>query len=250
MKAVILCGGKGSRLLEMTEVLPKPMLPVGDKPLLGHIIDIYRHYGVNDFILPMGYKREHILAYLMALNPSSMSISHPEGDAHFSFGDYEVTAINTGMETQTGGRLLRVKEYLHEPFHFTYGDGLSDVDLMELEYQYHDWGGTSVITLVHPEGRFGRATIDGRGFITAFGEKIETSDWINGGFSILHPSILKYIDNDTCNLEKEVYPQLAIEDGLTGYRHEGFWKCVDTKRDLLELDEIYRQEGAIWLKHS
>lgn len=249
MKAVILCGGKGSRLLEMTEVIPKPMLPVGGKPLLGHIIDIYRHYGVTEFILPVGYKKEHIIAYFMSIGPRSMGVTSPEGDVHFDFGDYEVTTIDTGLETQTGGRLLKARSYLHEPFHFTYGDGLSNVNLKDLEYQYRDWN-MSVITLVHPEGRFGRATVDDHGFIMTFGEKIETSDWINGGFSILNPSIFSHIAKDETNLEKHVYPELTILGKLRGYCHEGFWMCVDTKRDLLELEEIYKEKGAIWLKHS
>lgn len=247
MKAVILCGGKGTRLMEMTEVLPKPMLPVGGKPLLAHIIDIYRQFGVREFYLPMGYKKEFILAYFLAQHPKSVAFT--DGYSHFEFGDCEVTAVDTGEETQTGGRLFRLRQWLrYEPFHFTYGDGLSDVNVLNINLARMPWNVMSVITLVHPEGRFGRATVDSLGLVTSFGEKIETSDWINGGFSVLHPEVFNYIEGDDCNLEKDVYPKLVEQSRLMGYCHEGFWKCVDTRRDLLELEDVYRQRGAIWLK--
>lgn len=248
MKAVILCGGKGTRLMEMTEVLPKPMLPVGGKPLLAHIIDIYRQFGVREFYLPMGYKKEFILAYFLAENPKTVTFI-TDGFAHFDFGDYEVYAMDTGLETQTGGRLLRLKQWLDkEPFHFTYGDGLSDIDIAALELAYTFLAKDFVVSLVHPEGRFGRAHIDDDGYITDFGEKTETSDWVNGGFSILSPHIFEFINGDDCNLERDVYPKLAKDHKLVGYQHEGFWKCVDTRRDLLELEDVYRQRGAIWVR--
>lgn len=251
MKTVILCGGKGSRILEMTDVIPKPMLPVGEKPLLGHIIDIYRHYEMTDFLLPLGYRRDYILAYLLSLSPYDMTSSN--GISHFVYPDYEVTAVNTGDETQIGGRLLRVQDLLDEPFNFTYGDGLSDVNLSEVMALYSSEVNLATLTLVHPEGRFGRAVLnaDGKGeYIIQFGEKTETSDWINGGFSILHPDIFSFIKDDMTNLERDVYPTLAGEGLMLGYKHEGFWRCVDTKRDLLELESIYMTEGAKWLKHS
>lgn len=248
MKCVILCGGKGTRLMEMTEVLPKPMLPVGEKPLLAHIIDIYRQFGVREFYLPMGYKKEFILAYFLAENPKTVTFI-TDGFAHFDFGDYEVYAMDTGLETQTGGRLLRLKQWLDkEPFHFTYGDGLSDVHLDNVKFIDDTCDSVATLTLVHPDGRFGRAVVQDGGIISEFGEKTETSDWINGGFSILHPKIFDYIKGDETNLEKDVYSKLAHEVNLFGYKHEGFWKCVDTRRDLLELEDVYRQRGAIWVR--
>lgn len=250
MKVVILCGGKGSRLLEMTNVIPKPMISVGQTPLLYHIMDIYRGYGFVDFILPMGYKKEHILAYLMALNPEVMNSSM--GVHFFQYPDFQVTAVDTGEDTMTGGRLLRIKDLVGDkPFHFTYGDGLSDVNLEQLYNLYLTHTSVATITVIHPEGRFGRAVVnEDNGFIDEFGEKTETFDWINGGFSVLSPDIFDWIKGDETNLEKDVYPKLAKQGFLLGYRHDGFWKCVDTRRDLLELEEIYNKKGAIWLKHS
>lgn len=248
MKCVILCGGKGSRIMEMTDVIPKPMLPVGGKPLLQHIMDIYRRHGVDEFVLPLGYKKEHILAHLLTLHP--MDVFARPGYQQFIYATYQVSAVDTGEDTQTGGRLKRVQHLLDgKPFHFTYGDGLADVDLSLVEYDFlRNNMDVSVITMVHPEGRFGRATLSEWGFIKNFGEKIETADWINGGFSILRSDVFRYIIGDDTNLEKEVYPVLAEEGKLFGYRHHGFWKCVDTKRDLLELEEIYKEKGAIWQK--
>lgn len=245
MKVVVLCGGKGTRLMEMTDVLPKPMLPVGDRPLLHHIFDIYKRHGLNDFYLPMGYKKEHIIAYLISLNPETYS--YCDGVLRFKFSDMNVTAVDTGSDTMTGGRLRRMASFLSDaPFAFTYGDGLSSVDISEVQtcYVTHQ---CSTLTLVHPEGRFGRAIFDPP-CIVEFGEKSETSDWINGGFSVLHPDIFGYITGDGTNLEKDVYPVLARLGKLAGYPYEGFWKCVDTKRDLLELEQIYQEEGAKWLK--
>lgn len=244
MKAVILCGGMGSRLVEMTDVIPKPMLPVGGKPLLQHIMDFYRRHGVNDFVLPLGYKKEHIVAHLLMQRPTDVFAWRDYQE--FIYKDYCVTAMDTGLETQTGGRLGRLRELLVEPFHFTYGDGLSDVNIDKVATLFYSSNSIATITLVHPEGRFGRAIVQEDRLITEFGEKTDTFDWINGGFSVLSPEIFKYIEDDDCNLEKEVYPVLAREMNLMGYEHTGFWKCVDTKRDLLELEEIYQQGGAAW----
>lgn len=226
MKCVVLCGGKGSRLVEMTDVIPKPMLPVGGRPLLQHILNIYRYHGVKEFILPVGHKKEHIIAYLLSNRPTD--VVGKDGYQQFTYKDYQVTTLDTGEETQTGGRLRRIMGLLLGPFHFTYGDGLSDVNLDKLEKTFYAHpGNTATITLVHPEGRFGRAVVQEDGLITEFGEKAETSDWINGGFSILSAEIFKYIDDDDCNLEKDVYPVLAMNNKLMGYQHDGFWKCVE-----------------------
>lgn len=207
MKAVILCGGKGSRLVEMTDVLPKPMLPVGGKPLLQHIMDIYRRHGVDEFVLPLGYKKEHILAHLLTLHP--MDVFARPGYQQFIYATYQVSAVDTGLKTQTGGRLKRVQHLLDGPFHFTYGDGLSNVDLHMVEAIACSQETVATITLVHPEGRFGRAVLDklfGPSRIAEFGEKADTTDWINGGFSVLQPEIFDYIRDDQTNLEKDTYP--------------------------------------------
>lgn len=248
MTVVILCGGKGSRLVEMTDVLPKPMIPVGGKPLLQHIIDIYKSQVSRNFVLPVGYKKEYILAYLLSLRPDEMKLVG-DGANRFTYRDWVVTTVDTGEETQTGGRLKRVQQYVGKvPFHFTYGDGLSDVSLRNVQKINLDNSPVATITLVHPEGRFGRAVVEeDTGMIMEFGEKAETLDWINGGFSILHPDIFHYIENDMTNLERDVYPELVRAGLMYGYKHTGFWKCVDTKRDLLELDSLYSSKGAVWL---
>lgn len=248
MKCVILCGGKGTRLMEMTDVLPKPMLPVGDRPLLHHIFDIYKKWGLRDFYLPVGYKKEQIIAYLLG-SIGTGEYSCQGGVLKFTFPDMTITVVDTGSETLTGGRLKRLEPFLRDaPFHFTYGDGLSDVNLCQVDFLHFKFQSIATLTLVHPEGRFGRVKLEKDGLISDFGEKLETTDWINGGFAVLRPEIFQYIDGDDVNLEKEVYPLLALEGQLRGYLHDGFWKCCDTKRDLLELDELYREEGARWLK--
>lgn len=249
MQAVILAGGQGTRLLEHTTAVPKPMVEVGGKPLLQHIIDKYRKHNIHSFIIPVGYKKEIIFGYFMSLNP--IEIVKWDQAMYFKFLQYTVRVVDTGMDTMTGGRLRRISPMLEQggPFHFTYGDGLSNVDLHELMELHARSNGSATLTVVHPEGRFGRAYFTDDWHISEFGEKLEAmTDWINGGWSILNPSVLSYIKDDFTNLEKDVYPLLARNGLLNGYKHSGFWKCVDTLRDLQELQDIQKEKGNIWLK--
>lgn len=255
LPCVILAGGRGTRLSEETSTIPKPMLMVGDKPLLQHVMDIYIQQGVWDFIIPVGYKSEMVRAWFLGQRDLLYFENDHHGATVFQFGDYRVTVVDTGLDTQTGGRLLRVRKYLGQTdnFFFTYGDGVGNVDLQEL-LSHHSGDTLITLTAVHPAGRFGRVhflhdSLLGDSII-GFGEKIESeSDWVNGGFAILSTRLMLGISGDQCNLEKDVYPVVAQHGFMRAYRHEGFWKCVDTLRDLEELREIYK-ENAKWLMLS
>lgn len=248
---VILAGGKGTRLSEETSTIPKPMLMVGDKPLLQHVMDIYIQQGVWNFIVPVGYKGEIVRAWLLGHPDLLYFANDHHGGTEFQFGDYKVTVVNTGDDTQTGGRILRVKRYLqgYENFYFTYGDGVANVDLSALTACHID-DTLVTLTAVHPFGRFGRLKFSSGGGVVGFGEKVESeSDWINGGFAVLSTNLLMGITGDRTNLEKDVYPVVAKHGLMEAYKHEGFWKCVDTLRDLEELREMYK-ENAPWVQLS
>jgi glucose-1-phosphate cytidylyltransferase len=254
MKCIILAGGKGTRLMEHTNIIPKPMLTVGGIPLLRHVMNIYIQQGVNDFLVPTGYKGDAIIAYFLALGPQDF-FKHPSGEGLvFQFPTYQVHVVDTGEDTLTGGRLRRIRHLLqpNAPFYFTYGDGVGNVNLKALGEQFFPLESTlATLTVVHPEGRFGRAVLKGDR-IVEFGEKVENeTDWINGGFAILTPSILSLIPSDATNLEKDILPFIAKIGLMSYHKHIGFWKCVDTNRDLLDLTEIYAKEGdRAWLKLS
>ncbi len=249
---VILAGGKGTRLLEETSVIPKPMLTVGGRPLLQHILNIYISQGVWEFFVPVGYKGEIVRAWFLSQNPLYFTNDH-RGGTEFQFGDYKVTVVDTGEETLTGGRILRLRRYLtgYENFYFTYGDGLSDVNLRDVT-ALHTGDTLVTLTAVHPAGRFGRLRMAQDGSVIGFGEKVEAAaDWINGGFAILSTRLMLGIAGDRTNLEKDVYPVVAQHGFMKAYKHEGFWRCVDTLRDLEELRSIYRpEEIPPWLRLS
>ncbi len=247
---VILAGGKGTRLLEETSTIPKPMLMVGDKPLLQHVMDTYIKQGVTEFIVPVGYKQEVVRAWFLGQNPMYFSNDH-KGGTEFHFGDYTVYVLDTGLDTQTGGRILRCRHLLThtDNFYFTYGDGVANVNLRALTAQHT---GDTLVTLtgVHPAGRFGRIKLGFDESVVNFGEKVESEeDWINGGFAVLSTRLFLGISGDRTNLEKDVYPAVARHGFMNLYKHEGFWKCVDTLRDLEELRTIYK-ENAPWLQLS
>ena len=254
-KVVILAGGFGTRLAEETSVLPKPMLLVGDKPILAHIMDCYRKHGFNDFIIGAGYKWEYITAYFVGLganNSSSFDITG--GSFKVKFDDFSVQVLDTGLDTQTGGRLKRLKPYLTETFLMTYGDGLSNVNLRE-EFDWHKndkYYKKHLVTLtaVPPVPRFGTLRLDPKTRnVLQFGEKVyEGHNWINGGFMVIEPEVLNYIKDDQTNFEKDVLPGLAQEHYLYANVHNGYWKCCDTKRDLDELNKEYIEKGSLWMR--
>lgn len=240
MKTVILCGGKGTRLSEYTEQIPKPMLMIGDKPILRHIMDIYIQQGLHEFILPMGYKQEKIREYFMSLPGESRGYS--TGTFSFHCDDFSVVLVDTGYDTQTGGRLKRLSSYLTEPFMMTYGDGLANINFDRYEFL-----ADTVITAVNPPSRFGTVDIFDNNVINTFSEKPPKGGFINGGFMKLPPRMLNYIVDDRTNLEKDVLPRFVLEHVALAAKHEGFWFCIDTKRDLDEINRIYEQEGPVWL---
>lgn len=243
---VILAGGKGTRLSEETKEVPKPLLFVGDKPLLHHVIDIYRVQGVKEFIIPVGYLQHLIFNYFAAICTDSFTVVN---GVEYIVDGCSVRLVDTGEETQTGGRLKRIKHAIGKrPFHFTYGDGVGNVNIHTLlDAQLGTWN-LATITAVHPEGRFGRLVIDEHSQVTQFGEKIEAEqDWVNGGFSILSPRIINGVTGDETNLEKEVYPVIAMYGFMAAVRHAGYWKAVDTLRDLEDLRKTYEERGPVWL---
>lgn len=247
-KCVILAGGMGTRLSEETQFIPKPAIMIGDKPIIHHIMDSYLRYGVQEFIVPVGYKSHIILGYFAGLPDVKIhKVSNEKVDIECD--NWKVSLIHTGLETMTGGRLKMLEPYIHDPFYFTYGDGLSDIDVRLAMRDLLEYNSFVTLTAVHPIPRFGSLSFTRDGIVTRFGEKLDNMDsWINGGFAAMSPDIFSYIEDDETNLEKITYPKLCEIGKLRTVVHNGFWKCCDTKRDLDDLSEIYQKDGAIWLK--
>ena len=252
MKVVILAGGFGTRLSEYTESIPKPMVTVGGKPILWHIMNSYAKAGFNEFILALGFKADSIKQYVASLKlmDSDATIDFVEGASiHHSEEtcDWKVTMVDTGLESMTGGRLGRLRNYLaDEPFMLTYGDGLSDIPLQDLLDFHHAHGKKATITAVRPVARFGELRLEGTQ-VTSFREKPQvTQSWINGGFFVFQPEVLNLISGDETVLEKEPLEELAKEGELIAYKHEGFWQCMDTKRDRDFLEELWGSGRAAW----
>ena len=233
MKTVILAGGFGTRLAEYTDKIPKPMVQVGNKPILSHIMNFYQSFGYDDFIIAAGYKKNIIIDYYKNSK---------------EFKNLEI--VDTGKNTMTGGRILRLKSYFteNENFFMTYGDGLCSVDLSKLLEFHSLHNKIATVTAVHPPVRFGELELDGDEVIK-FDEKPQASaGWINGGYFVLNSNVFNYIDNDTTLLEKEPMTKLLRDKNLKAYKHENFWKCMDTLRDKIDLEKILNDKGPIWKK--
>lgn len=256
MKVLILAGGLGSRLSEETSLKPKPMVEIGGKPILWHIMKIYSSNGFNEFIILCGYKgyliKEYFANYFnhmsdMTINMISNTITHLNNYAE----PWKVTLVDTGLNTMTGGRIKRVQKYIeNEPFMLTYGDGVGDVNIKQL-VEYHIKHGKSItMTGVQPEGRFGSLQIDENEKVKSFQEKPKgDGNWINAGFFVCEPKVLDYIDNDdTIIFEREPLEKLANDNELYMYKHHGFWKPMDTLRDKTQLEELIVAETAPWIK--
>ncbi len=251
MKVVILAGGVGSRLSEETDVRPKPMVEVGHRPILWHIMKHYSHFGFDDFVLCLGYKGEVIKRYFSDALADSGDIT-----VDFANGSIErhpatrerwrVTMVDTGPHSETGGRLLKVREHLgDEPFLMTYGDGVADVDLGGLLEFHRAHGRLATVTAVHPIARFGQLQLDGDA-VVRFDEKPQLDQgWVNGGYFVLEPSIFDYIPGDV-DWAKEPLEFLAAAGELAAFRHESFWQCMDTLRDKLLLDDLWQRGKAAW----
>lgn len=256
MKALILAGGFGTRISEESHLKPKPMIEIGGKPILWHIMKHLHRYGIKDFIILAGYKQQVIKEYFYNyfLHTSDITFDFTSRDQvqivhKRNSEDWRVTVVDTGYRTMTGGRVKRVKDYLDpsEPFLLTYGDGVSDVDIDALTAFHRSHGKLATLTAIQPEGRFGIMDIDSESNVRSFREK-STADtgWINGGFMILSPTVLDYIEGDNTTLEREPLETIAQQGQLTCYHHHGFWKCMDTLRDKEELEKNWNNNTAPW----
>lgn len=254
MQVVILCGGKGTRLAEETSVRPKPMVTVGGHPILWHIMKMYGHHGFDRFTLATGYLGDYIKNFFLhwsALN-SDFEVCLTSGEvttlSKTKKEDWKVRLIDTGAETLTGGRVLRLKDQLTDRFCLTYGDGVSDVDLKKVLEFHKAHGKLVTMTAVRPTARFGGLEIhDGK--IKAFREKLPTDEgWINGGFMVMEPGVFKYLENDETILERAPMENLVRDGQLMAYQHEGFWQCMDTIRDRELLESLWESGKAPWKK--
>ena len=253
MKAVILAGGLGSRLLEETVLHPKPMVEIGGKPILWHIMNIYAAHGVNEFIIALGYKGEMIKEYFLnfyAIN-NNLSIDLSNGRTVIHNGNqpnWKIHLVDTGLHTQTAGRLKRLGSWIcdDDPFMFTYGDGVADIDVKALLYFHQSHGRLATVTTVRAPARFGRIGFAGDQ-IEAFYEKPQDAEgWINGGFFVLSPKVLDYIEDDESIWERHPIERLARDGQLMGYRHDGFWSCMDTLKEKNYLEEMWNSGRAPW----
>ena len=252
MKVVILAGGLGTRLAEETELKPKPMVEIGGRPILWHILKHYSHSGFNEFFIALGYRGDVIKRFFLdysALNGSmTVRIAGAGVELHARHcEDWTVHLIDTGTQTNTGGRIKRLEPWLKDgPFMATYGDGVGNVDLTALLKFHHSHGKTATLTAVRPPARFGSLMFSGDQ-VTEFAEKPQVGEgWINGGFFVFEPAIFKYLDGDSSVLESDALERLAAEGQLMAYRHDRFWQCMDTLRDKRLLESMWQNDTAAW----
>lgn len=253
MKVIILAGGKGTRLAEETELKPKPMVEIGAKPILWHIMRHYSHFGFNEFFVALGYRGEIIKRYFW----DSFQLN---GNMYFNFEkqvvekkdceieNWIVHLHETGLDTMTGGRIGRLEPWLKdETFMLTYGDGVSNIDLNNLLAFHKEQGKIATISAVHPPSRFGEIVFDGNS-VSGFNEKPQVGEgWINGGFMVLEPEIFNYVESDKTIFETESLERLAMEGQLAAFRHYGFWQCMDTLRDKRYLEKLWAEGSASWI---
>ena len=252
MKTLILAGGFGTRLQEETVVIPKPMVEIGGRPILWHIMKIYATHGYKDFVIALGYKGDAIKQYFLNYHLLRSSVRVRLSDGHVDVyqgccEDWSLDLLDTGLETQTGGRIKRVASWLDkEPFLLTYGDGVANVNIRELMEFHRQHGKLVTVTAVRPPARFGGLNLNSD-LVTEFIEKPNIGDgWINGGFFVVEPGALKYIDGDMTSFEREPLERIASEGQLAAYRHEGFWQCMDTLRDVRLLNSLWDTGRAPW----
>lgn len=252
MKAVILAGGLGTRISEETIIKPKPMVEIGTQPILWHLMKHYSHYGITEFIICLGYKgymiKEYFSNYFLHTSDVTFDMRSNSMEVHRNSSEsWKVTLIDTGDETMTGGRMKRVAQFLgNEPFCFTYGDGLSDVNISELVSYHKQHRKLATVTTVRPPGRFGVIEMD-NGSVLGFREKPEGDlSWINGGFFVLEPEVINFIPDDSCIWEIEPMGKLAELNQLMAYIHNGFWQPMDTLRDKMKLEELWKNGQAPW----
>lgn len=255
MKVVILAGGFGTRISEESHLKPKPMISIGEMPILWHIMKSYSHYGFNDFIICCGYK-QHVIKEFFAnyyLHCSDVTFDFEENNKiniHATHSEpWRVTIVDTGLNTMTGGRIKRIKEFVNnETFMLTYGDGVCDIDINKLLDFHQKQKKIATLTAIQPGGRFGALQINSENIIDSFAEKKkEDGGWINGGYMVLEPSVFDYIDGDSTVFEKKPLETLAAEKQLSAYKYDGFWQCMDTIRDKLYLEKLISEGKAPWI---
>jgi glucose-1-phosphate cytidylyltransferase len=252
MKAVILAGGLGTRISEESHLKPKPMIELGGKPILWHILKIYSHHGINDFVICLGYRgyviKEYFANYFLHMSDVTFDMANNRMEVHQRNAEpWRVTLVDTGTETLTGGRLARVRPYVgDETFCFTYGDGVTDLDIGATLRFHKAHGRKATLTAIQPPGRYGALQLEGDA-VRRFQEKpAGDGAWINGGFFVLEPGIFSYIDGDQTSWETQPLQALAAEDQLRAYPHHGFWQAMDTLRDKNYLEELWEKGGAPW----
>lgn len=245
MKCVILAGGLGTRISEESHLRPKPMIEIGGRPILWHIMKIYSHYGINDFVICLGYRgyviKEYFANYFLHMSNVTFDMANNQMEVHERYAEpWRVTLVDTGADTLTGGRLLRVKDYLDdEDFCFTYGDGVTDVNIEALLAFHKAHGKSATVTAIQPPGRYGALDMEANS-VKSFQEKpAGDGAWINGGFFVLNPSVFEYIAGDATSWEAEPLQYLAKENELQAFRHKGFWQAMDTLRDKTHLEELW-----------
>lgn len=251
MKAVILAGGLGTRLSEETSLKPKPMVEIGGRPILWHILKIYSSHGINDFVICAGYKgyiiKEYFANYFLHMSDVTFDMNDNTVEVHHKKAEpWKITVVDTGDETMTGGRIKRVANYVDGPFCCTYGDGVGDIDITSLIAFHKNSGRLATLTGVQPPGRFGAIQLNGDA-VLSFQEKPQgDGSWINGGFFVLDPAVLDYITGDATLWEREPLERLAADGQLGIFRHEGFWRPMDTLRDKVDLENLWESQKAPW----
>jgi len=252
MKAIILAGGLGTRISEESHLRPKPMIEINGKPILWHIMKIYSHFGINDFIICLGYKgyiiKEYFSNYFLHMSDVSFDMRENTMEIHHKYVEpWNVTLVDTGEYSMTGGRLKRVKSYIgNETFCMTYGDGVSDINISDLIAHHKDSGNLATVTAIQPPGRFGSMVLDNN-TVQQFNEKTDGEGaWINGGFFVLEPAVLKLIEDDNTVWEKQPLEQLANSGQLNAFRHKGFWQAMDTIRDKKYLEDLWMSGSPPW----
>lgn len=254
MKVVVLCGGLGTRLREETEFRPKPMVEIGGRPILWHIMKTYANYGFREFVLCLGYRGNMIKDYFLnyeAMNNDFTICLGQKSNIHFDGcheeQGFQVTLADTGLESQTGGRVKRIRKYIQEDtFLLTYGDGLTDANIANIVEFHKSHGKLASVTAVRPISRFGNVTVDPGGQVGQFKEKPQSDSWISAGFMVLNRGVFDYLEGDDCILEREPFERLAADGELMAYRHDGFFYAMDTFREYQYLNELWTSGAAPW----
>jgi len=255
MKVVLLAGGLGTRLAEETSIRPKPMVEIGGKPILWHIMKIYSHYGFNEFVICLGYKghmiKEYFINYFLYNSDITVELHNNQLDVHYSNSEsFKVTLVDTGIDTNTAGRIKKIKKYITEDtFMLSYGDGVSDVNIQQLLAFHEQHGKLATLTTIQHPGRFGNVSFSGDGIVTEFAEKpSDEGFWINGGYFVLSNKIFDYLDGDVemVQWEREPLSNIANDGQLAAFKHNGYWKAMDAMRDKIELEAEWNSGNPKW----